>query len=196
MAEYKFKTKDGETVERELLLTCLNTGTYDAPVWSPLGSRTTDSSIENDWSTESNTDILGKTRTTMKKAVKTQSFDPLPLDGGDAAIVKLHELAEIDENPAALCNLDMLIVHLYMESTDGNGVFAKRYDACAVEASSIGGEGGGNIDMPINVTFGGNVTKGTAVKASDGTITFAPEAEIAKVSTFSTRNTKTSGSDE
>lgn len=196
MADFKFKTKNGETVDRELLLTCLNTGTYESPVWSPLGSRTTDSSIENDWGTESNTDILGQVRTTMKKAVKTQGFDPLPLDGGDAAIVKLHELAEIEENPAALCNLDMLIVHLYMESTDGNGVFAKRYDACAVEASSIGGEGGGNINMPINVTFGGNITRGIAVKGNNGAITFTPETEVATVSTFSTRNTKTSGSDE
>lgn len=196
MADFKFKTKNGETVDRELLLTCLNTGTYDSPVWSPLGSRTTDSSIENDWGTESNTDILGQTRTTMKKAVKTQGFDPLPLDGGDAAIVKLHELAEIEENPAALCNLDMLIVHLYMESTDENGVFAKRYDACAVEASSIGGEGGGNINMPINVTFGGNITKGIAVKGTNGSITFTPKTEVSTASTFSTRNNKTSGSDE
>lgn len=196
MADFDFKTKNGETVDRELLLTCLNTGTAETPVWSPLGSRTTDSSIENDWSTSSETDILGKTRTTMKKPVKTQSLDPLPLDGGDAAITKLHELAEIEENVAALCNLDMLIVYLYMENSTG-GVFAKRYNACAVEASSLGGEGGGNINMPINVTFGGDMTKGTATKGADGSITFTANSSVAAAS-YSSRSTKntSSGSDE
>lgn len=197
MPKFNFKTKNGETVDRNLLLTCLNTGTIEAPVWSPMGSRTTDSSIENDWSTNSETDILGKTRTTMKTPVKTQSFDPLPLDGGDAAITKLHELAEIEENVAALCNLDMLIVYLYMENTDGTGVFAKRYDACAVETNSLGGEGGGNVGMPINVTFGGDMTKGVAVKGENGAITFTPESEVTPAS-YTTRSTKntSSGSDE
>ena len=40
-----------------------------------------------------------------------------------------------------------------------------------VKPSSLGGEGGGNIGMPIDVTYGGKRTTGTAA-VSDGTVTF------------------------
>ena len=41
-----------------------------------------------------------------------------------------------------------------------------------VEVTGLGGEGGGNLGMPITVTFGGARTTGTASKAQDGTITY------------------------
>ena len=45
MAEITFNTTPGETVARELLIAYLNTGTADAPVWSPVGRRVEDSSL-------------------------------------------------------------------------------------------------------------------------------------------------------
>ena len=64
-----FNTVAGQPVDRELLILCVNTaGTDPAAVWSPLGTRVTDSSMEYDWQKDSNKDILGTTRTTMKKA--------------------------------------------------------------------------------------------------------------------------------
>lgn len=48
MADLEFNTASGQTVDRELLIAYLNTGTTSAPVWSPLGSRVTDSSMEYD----------------------------------------------------------------------------------------------------------------------------------------------------
>lgn len=176
MPDYKFNTPSGETVARELLIAYLNTGTASAPVWSPLGNRTTDSSEEYDWSRESSQDILGHTRTKMKKPVITQTFDPWDLDGGDAAIKKIHQLAIIEQNAQALCNLDMMIAHFYTtESGESAGGFAERYDACSVEATGLGGEGGGNVGMPITVTYGGTRTIGTASKEG-GEVTFIPEA--------------------
>jgi hypothetical protein len=45
-----------------------------------------------------------------------------------------------------------------------------------IEVTGLGGEGGGNIGMPITVTFGGTRTLGTATKdASTGAITFTPQ---------------------
>ena len=86
MAEnMKFNTKAGETVARELLIAYLNTGTNESPVWSPVGKRVEDSSIEMDWSVESKVDIFGQTWTTGKKATKTQTFEPCELDSGDPA---------------------------------------------------------------------------------------------------------------
>ena len=173
MADLEFNTASGQTVDRELLIAYLNTGTTSAPVWSPLGSRVTDSSMEYDWQEESNKDILGTTRSTMKKPIITQTFDPCDLDAGDAAVLKIWNLAVKEQNVAALTNQDMLIVHLYA-GTKGTAAFAERYSACMVKPSSLGGEGGGFVGMPMDITYGGARTVGTAA-VSAGTVTFTPD---------------------
>lgn len=111
MADMTFNTTAGQTIDRELLIAYLNTGESSTPVWSPFGKRVTDSSMEYDWQEDSSKDILGTTRTTMKKPIITQSFDPCELDAGDAALVKLWNLAIKDQDAAALANQDVLIVH-------------------------------------------------------------------------------------
>ena len=170
MAEnVKFSTASGETVARELLIAYLNTGSSEAPVWSPVGKRVEDSSIEMDWSIETKVDIFGNTYTTGKKATKTQTFDPCELDSSDAAQEKIWNLAIKDNNVNALLNQDMLIVHFYAGSN-----FAERYDACAVLPTGLGGEGGGSVGMPIEVTYGGNRTIGTATN-NGGVVTFVAE---------------------
>ena len=60
MADMTFNTMAGEVVARKLLILYLNTGTYTEPVWSPIGKRVEDSSMEYDWGEESKTDILRK----------------------------------------------------------------------------------------------------------------------------------------
>lgn len=173
MADLEFNTASGQTVDRELLIAYLNTGTTSAPVWSPIGSRVTDSSMEYDWREESSKDILGTTRSTMKKPIITQTFDPCDLDAGDAAVLKIWNLAVKEQNVAALTNQDMLIVHLYAGTKD-TAAFAERYSACMVKPSSLGGEGGGFVGMPMDITYGGARTVGTAA-VSAGTVTFTAD---------------------
>lgn len=174
--EIKFNTPVGETIARELLVAYLNTGTSEAIVWSPIGRRSTDSSEALDWGEETTQDILGNTYSTMKKPVLTQTFDPWPLNNGDEAQLKIHQLAVVEQNAPALSNQDMMIAHYY--TTDkGNtaGSFAERYESCMIKPSGLGGEGGGILGMPIDVTYGGKRTVGTAVRSTDGTVTFTPE---------------------
>ena len=92
MADVTFNTPEGQTIDRELLIAYLNTGSKEAPVWSAIGKRVEDSSEEMDWGQESKQDILGNTFTTMKKPIISQTFDPIPLDAGDAAAVKMWTL--------------------------------------------------------------------------------------------------------
>lgn len=176
MEEYIFKTPKGETMARELLIAYLNVATetpMEKPVWAALGMRVEDSSSEYDWSEETFQDILGITRTTLKKPIHTQSFDPLPLDADDAAARKIWELGIRDQNPHALANLDMLIAHFYAGDETKN--FAERYSSCAVRPTGLGGEGGGNITMPTDVTYGGTRTVGSVTKDEEtGAITFSP----------------------
>lgn len=175
MADITFNTTGGQTIKRELLVAYLNTSVTSSPVWSPLGKRVTDSEQSYDWSEDSSQDILGNTWSTMKKPVISQDFDPYDLDGADAAALKIWNMAVKDQNYTALASQDMLIVHLYAGTAD-TAMFAERYEACSIRPSSLGGEGGGNLGMPISVTYGGQRTTGTAAVSSAGVVTFTPDA--------------------
>lgn len=171
MADLTFNTTAGAVVERKLLILYLNTGTAAAPVWSAVGKRVEDSSMEYDWGEETKTDIFGETYTTMKKPTVTQTFDPCELDGGDVAQMKIWNQAVKDQDVSAMANNDLLVVHTYAGTAD-TAVFAERYSACMVKPSGLGGST--NVGMPIDVTFGGKRTKGTAAVAA-GVVTFTAE---------------------
>lgn len=170
MAEYNFTTNPGETVARELLVAYLNTGSKESPVWSPLGKRVEDSSAEYDWGESTSQDIIGNTWAKLKKPIITQTFEPCDLDAGDAAQQKIWQLAVVEQNAPALSNMDVLIAHLYAG-------FGERYESCMVKPSSLGGEGGGSIGMPIDITYGGNRTIGS-VSNTGGTVKFTAEVGV------------------
>ena len=90
--------------------------------------------------------------------------------------MKIWSLAIKDNDVNALLNQDMLIVHHYA-GTAKIAVFAERYTSCAVLPTGLGGEGGGTIGMPIDVTYGGERKTGTA-SVADGTVTFTPDVEV------------------
>lgn len=173
MADLTFTTAENQTVGRAMLILYLNTGIKETPTWKPIGKRVEDSSAEFDWQRESKKDILNNTFSTMKDPIITQSFDPWELANGDDAQLAIWNKAIRDHDAPALCNMDMLMVHLYAGATDA--AFAERYDASAVEVTGLGGAGGGNIGMPISVTFGGTRTVGTA-KVANGEVTFTADA--------------------
>ena len=173
MPDNIFNTTAGQTIDRELLIAYSNTGTSVSPEWSAFGTRVTDSSMEYDWQEDSSKDILGTTRTTMKKPIVTQTFDPCDLDSGDKALTKIWELAVKKQDAAALANQDVLIVHHYV-GTAKTAVFAERYEGAMVKPSSLGGEGGGFVGMPMDITYGGARTVGTAA-VSAGTVTFTAD---------------------
>ena len=170
MADITFNTTSGQTIARELLIAYLNTGSYETPVWSAIGKRVEDSSEELDWGTETIQDILGNTYTTMKKPVITQTFDPIPLDAGDTAAVKMWNLGIKDHDAQALAAQDMMIGHFYADR--GEAKWAERYDGCAVAVTGIGGDGGGNLTISTEITYGGNRTIGSVTKGVGGAIEF------------------------
>lgn len=170
---FKFNTPPGQTIDRKLYLCCGNYGTSAAPQWGKLGKRVEDSSAEMDWSEETKQDILGEAYSTMKTPVITQQFDPCELDSGDEYQKHIWQLAVVEQNASALCSQDMLRIHRYAVDEEGN-CFAERFHSCMVKPTGLGGEGGGTLAMPIDVTFGGTREIGTASVAADGTITFTP----------------------
>ena len=175
MPDITFNTPSGRTVARELLICYLNTGTASAPVWSPLGKRVEESSTELDWDSNTIRDILGSTYGTLKKPKISQTFEPCDLDGEDAAQLKIWNLAVREQDAQALSAQDMLIVHFY--AGESATPFAECDASCMIEVTGLGGEGGGNVGMPVTVTYGGTRTVGTASRdASTGAVTFTPAA--------------------
>lgn len=172
MAETTFNTEAGKTIARENLVLYLNTGSGSTPAWSAIGKRVDDSSLDYDWSDENSQDILGNNYTTMKKPTITQSFDPVKLDAGDAAYVKIWNMAIHDQDAQALANCDLLLVHMYAGTSAKP--FAERYPNSAIKPTGLGGEGGGDISMPFEVTFGGVRDTGTAAVAN-GNVTFTSD---------------------
>lgn len=173
--DFNFTTPAGQTVERQLYLCFGNSGTADTPKWGALGRRVEDSSAEMNWNEETKQDILGDTYTTMKKPIISQTFDPCELDSGDEYQQKIWNLAVVDQDAAALCNQDLLRVHLYTKDENGRA-FAERFHSCMVKPTSLGGQGGGTLTMPIDVTFGGEREVGTAAVGADKSVTFTPSA--------------------
>ena len=76
----------------------------------------------------------------------------------------------MEQDAQALCGMDLLLVHAYAGTKD-TAEFAERNDASSIEVTGLGGEGGGNVGMPITVTFGGTRTIGTAA-VKNGVVTF------------------------
>lgn len=176
MADLTFNTDAGSVVKRELLIAYLNTGATSTPVWSAIGKRVEDSSMELDWGEETKQDILGQAYTTLKKPTITQTFEPGELDSDDAAQVKIWNIAVKDQDYAALANMDCLIVHFYAGTA--STPFAERYKACTIRPTGLGGEGGGSVGMPVDITYGGERVVGTASRnATTGVVTFTAASE-------------------
>jgi hypothetical protein len=176
MPNATFNTVEGQQIQREMLLILLNVNTYASPTWAALGSTVTESSASYDWGEETSQDILGVTRTTLKKPTVTQDFDGVRLYEGDAAYEKIWVQGIQNQDPAALSNLDLLVIHLYagVSATP----FAERYPSSAIHPNSIGGDGGGFIEMPFSATYGGVRETGTVAKDSEtGAYTFTRDSE-------------------
>ncbi len=122
MPDLSFNTDAGKTIAREMLVVYLNTGTSAAPVWSAVGKRVEDSSTEIDWDTETVRDILGAVYSTMKKPTIKQSFEPCNLDAGDAAQVKLWNVAIKDQD--GLCHEEVATDRRQMDTNNSAGAWS------------------------------------------------------------------------
>ena len=173
---FKVNTPTGQTVARKTYVVYGNTKTYAEPEWSSIGKRVEDSSAEMNWNVSSSKDILGNTFSEMTEPVVSQTFDPCKIDSEDVFQQKLLNLAIVQQNAQALANQDLLRVHTYLVDEEGNA-FAERYPASSIAPSSYGGEGGGSMGLPIDITFGGTREVGTA-KVEGGKVVFTPDPTI------------------
>lgn len=158
---------------RKLLRTYVDVSDAEAtPEWFLVGSGIEDSSIELNPDTETVTDILGVTTTTVNKWEATQSFDPFTVKGGSKLAFKLHQIWQ-DKTPEKLSQFKVLIVYNYIGTTS-DGYEAEIQKNCTINITSLGGSA--YVDMPIEITYSNDIERGT-VKYTSGAPTFTAAVE-------------------
>jgi hypothetical protein len=170
-----FNLLDNQKAERKLLVTCVNVGdsitkSGGTPEWQPVGVGVEDSSIEFNPDTETVTDILGITETTVKKFETSQDLDPMTIRGGSKLAVKLYNQVKYNRM-SEFAMYEVMQIHAYVGS---EGEYeAEVHKNCTLTPQSIGGDS--NVDMPINISFSNDKVHGTVDNYKYGTvITFTP----------------------
>lgn len=153
-----FNVGAGVKAVRKLLLTYVDVSDDTTPEWEVVGAGIEESSIELNPNTETVTDILGITTTTVEKWEATQSFDPFTIKGGSKLAFKLHQIWQ-NKTPEKLSQFNVLIVYKYI-GAEGS-YEAEVQKNCTINITSIGGSA--TVDMPIEITYSNDIDKGTVI---------------------------------
>lgn len=153
-------------VARKLLRTYVDVSEKnDSPEWYLVGDGIEESTIELNADTETITDILGITTTTVNKWEAKQSFEPFTVKGGSKLAFKLHQIWQ-NKTPEKLSQFNVLIVYKYIgDGTMSGGYEAELQKNCTISMTSIGGSA--YIDMPIEIMYSNNVDIGTVTFSGD-----------------------------
>ena len=162
-----FNVGAGVKAPRKLLKHYVNVGTGETKEWELLGVGVEDRAIETNFETETKSDILGNSETTVTGASPSQSFEPFTVRGGSKLAFMLHEIW-LNKEYEKLSQFDMLTVYGYVGS-ETDGYDADMQSDCTITFGSIGGSA--YVDMPITVNYSDKKERGT-VKFAEGVPTF------------------------
>lgn len=170
-----FNLQTNQKAERKLLVTAVNVGdsiteSGGSPEWQVVGAGVEDSSIEFNPDTETITDILGVTETTVNKFETSQDLEPMTVRGGSKLAVKLYNQIKYNRM-SEFAMYEVMQIHAYVGSE--GSYEAEVHKNCTLTPQSIGGSS--YVDMPINIAYSNDKIHGTvnSYKFSD-TITFTP----------------------
>lgn len=142
-----FNLTNNQKAERKLLVTAINVGTAETPEWQVIGAGVEDSSVEFNPDTETITDILGITETTVNKLEMAQSLDPMTVRGGSKLAFKLHDIIA-RKAMSEFSQFEVLLIFAYLGDAT-NGFYAERHKGCTLTPQSLGGSS--YVDMPIDI---------------------------------------------
>ena len=168
-----FNLKDGQKAERKLLVTAVNVGDSitkgsGTPEWQIIGVGVEDSSIEYNPDTETKTDILGITETTVNKLETSQTLEPMTVRGGSKLAIKLYNQIKY-KRVSESSMYEVMQIHAYV-GTDG-AYEAEVHKNCTITPQSLGGDA--YVDMPIDINYSNDKVHGTVDNYKYGsTITF------------------------
>lgn len=170
-----FNLQTNEKAQRKLLVTAVNVGdsiteTGGTPEWQIIGVGVEESSIEYNPDTETVTDILGITETTVNKFETAQSLEPMTVRGGSKLAIKLYN--QVKYNRLSQFSMyEVMQIHAYV-GTEG-AYEAEVHKNCTLTPQSLGGSG--YVDMPIDINYSNDKVHGTVDNYKYGTtVTFTP----------------------
>lgn len=177
-----FNLEVNEKAVRNLLVTAVNVGdsinkASGTPVWQVVGAGVEDSSIEYNPDTETVTDILGITETTVNKLETSQSLEPMTIRGGSTLAVKLYNQVKYNRL-SEFAQYEVMQIHAYAAVMSGvtvTGYEAEVHKGCTLIPQSVGGSS--YIDMPIDINFSNDKVQGTVDNYKAGTIITFTAAE-------------------
>lgn len=176
-----FNLEANQKAERKLLVTAVNVGDSitkqsGTPVWQIVGVGVEDSSIEYNPDTETITDILGITETTVNKFETSQSLEPMTVRGGSTLAVKLYNQIKYNRL-SEFAMYEVMQIHAYAAIASGTAPdITYTYEAevhknCTLTPQSLGGDA--YVDMPIDINYSNDKVHGTVNAYTYGsTITF------------------------
>lgn len=165
----EFNLNLNQKAERKLLVTAVNVGTSDKPEWEVIGAGVEDSSIELNPDVSTTTDILGITETDVNKVEPKQSFEPYTIRGGSKLAFILFDIYQ-RKAWSELANFDVLLMYGFLDGATEGTFAAEKQTGCTIAPSSIGGSA--HVDMPIEIDFSNNSTRGTVNKLKGTDIAF------------------------
>lgn len=165
-----FNVEKGVKAARRLLMTFVDVSDSETPEWELVGSGVEDSAVELNPNTETVTDILGVTETSVTKWEPKQNLDPNTVKGGSKLNFKLHSIWQ-NKTPELLSKFNVLIVYAYIG--EKTALEAEMQKNCTINITSIGGSA--HVDMPIEIMYSNDSTKGT-VAIANGVPTFTASA--------------------
>lgn len=158
-----FNLNDNQKAERKLLVTAVNVGTGETEDWEIIGAGVEESAIELNMNSESITDILGVTETSITKSEPKQTFEPYTIRGGSKLAFILDDI--ITRNALSeLSAFKVLIAKGYIG--EGSAYKAEVHKNCTITVTSYGGSA--YVDMPIEISFSNDKEHGTVDKISKG----------------------------
>lgn len=164
-----FNLAEGQKAERKLLVTAVNVGTSTSKEWEIVGAGIEEASIEFNPDTETKTDILGITETTVNKLEPSIEMSPFTIRGGSKLAFKLNDTI----NRGALSELAMFEVLTIEAYIDGatSGTYSAYVDKnCTITPQSKGGDA--TVDLPITINYSQDRTFGSVDKYKGSGIEF------------------------
>ena len=128
-----------------------------------IGKRVEDSSIEFNADITTITDILGITYTDVNKTEPQQTFDTFKIIGGSKLASYLVDAALSNNITKYNNNFTIYIITAFIGTSSAYN--AVKHTGCSIIPTSIGGDAW--VEMPIEVHYSNNLTKGTVNKLAD-----------------------------
>ena len=170
----------GEAIDRQELIIMLKIDTK----FYLVGKESGDFGINIERTKTEKTTVYGVNKTITAKPIKKSSISAEELTVGN----KVHEWVlahEIEGEQSAFDNVELLIIYGFYPEGEGKA-YAELHKGSSISFSNLTGAGGGKIAMDSEVTYSGDITRGSVPLVD---IVNAPtELDVTK---FSPRTTPT-----